>query len=376
MKTRTKLKGPAKNGARRETKTGTSPGIVDVLVKDIRPALVNDEVYGITNPDSPALDELVKSMANQGQLEPVVLTQDNVLLSGHRRLAAAKWLKWKTLKARFEPIFSNDPDFERLLVSYNAQRDKSPDVRVREQLVLVDPDEAYGAMTSERARASKVTVETLHLGARRRRSRISAAKGPFLEAIQQVITDLEEYWPLSDRRIHYALLNHPPLIHASKPDSLYRNDHKCYKAVCELLTRARLTELIPWQAIGDETRPVTTWAVDLNVAPFLQRQVRKFCTGPGGPPRAVVSPGRGRGLRGAQGRGKRLEALHDHAPAGDARRPERPRRQRSLSQGQIRAAGGRGEGAASEGVTMPQHVSLSTWLSRCDSWGNCERLGP
>jgi hypothetical protein len=113
----------------------------------------------------------------------------------------------------------------------------------------------------------------------RRRSRITPAKQPFLDAIHRVITELEGYWPLSDRRVHYALLNDPPLIHAKKPDSRYRNDHKSYKAVCNLLTRARLAGLIPFDAIGDETRPVTTWDVHPNVSPFIRRAVRRFCTG-------------------------------------------------------------------------------------------------
>jgi hypothetical protein len=263
----------------RGAKTRTCPKIFDVPIEDIRPAVINDDVYGVTDPDDENLDDLVTSMANEGQLEPVVLTLDNVLLSGHRRRAAAEWLGWKSLKARYHPIRSTDPDFEKVLVSYNTQRDKSPAVRVREQLVLTDPENAYQNLVSERAEASKVKAEGLTLGARRQRSQISPAKQPFLDAIRKVIDELEAYWPLSDRRIHYALLNDPPLIHAKKPGSRYRNDGKSYKAICELLTRARLEGLIPFDAIGDETRPVKTWDVYTNVGPFFRGQVDKFCTG-------------------------------------------------------------------------------------------------
>jgi hypothetical protein len=134
-------------------------------------------------------------------------------------------------------------------------------------------------MVSERANSSKVNAETLSLGVGRRRCRITAAKEPFLDAIRRVIADLKDYWPLSDRRIHYALLNDPPLIHAKKPGSRYRNDRSSYKAVCELLTRARLAGLIPFSAIGDETRPVATWNVHPHVGSFIRRQMDRFCTG-------------------------------------------------------------------------------------------------
>ena len=236
-------------------------------------------IYGVIDPYDPSLDELAHSMKDKGQLEPVVLTFDNVMLSGHRRLGVAKRLDWETLKARRHPILSTDPNFETVLVSFNAQRDKSPDVRIREQLVLTDPESAHEELLSERAKKSQVNAEALLLGAGRGRSEISDAKKPFLDAIERAIYELRDYWPLSDRRIHYALLNDPPLIHASKPGSRYKNNKQSYKAVCELLTRARLAGDVPFEAIGDETRPVSLWDVHPNVSPFIRRSVDEFATG-------------------------------------------------------------------------------------------------
>jgi hypothetical protein len=260
-------------------KKRTCPEIFRVPLVDIKPAKVNDVVYGVIDADDPSLDDLAESMTNRGQLEPIVLTLDDHLLSGHRRFAVAIRLGWSMLNARRYQIRSTDAEFEKLLVTFNSQRDKSPDVRIREQLVLTDPENAYDDLVAERAKASQVKVETLVLGAGRQRARITAAKQPFLEAIQRVIDELEEYWPLSDRRVHYALLNDPPLIHAKKPDSRYRNDRRSYKTACDLLTRARLAGLIPFDAIGDDTRPVTTWSVYANVGPFIRDQVEDFCRG-------------------------------------------------------------------------------------------------
>jgi hypothetical protein len=121
----------------------------------------------------------------------------------------------------------------------------------------------------------------LALGDLRKRSAISDAKLPLLRAIQAVLEDLRDYWPVSDRKIHYKLveLPDPPLIHASKPDSLYQNDRPCYKAVIDLLARGRLAGLIPWEAIGDETRPVVTWHVHADADAFIREQLDEFGEG-------------------------------------------------------------------------------------------------
>jgi len=73
------------------------------------------------------------------------------------------------------------------------------------------------------------------------------------------------------------LLNDPPLRHASKPDSTYQNDRPSYAALCDLLVRARLLDIIPWDAISDETRPVQTWPVYQNVQPYFEKELENFC---------------------------------------------------------------------------------------------------
>src|SRR5262245_28928644 len=46
------------------------------------------------------MSALAASMQAVGQLNPVVLTQDNRLVSGRHRIAAAKMLSWKTIECR------------------------------------------------------------------------------------------------------------------------------------------------------------------------------------------------------------------------------------------------------------------------------------
>jgi hypothetical protein len=253
--------------------------VEDVPIARIRPAVSNDIVYGAIADNDTSIDELARSLHAEGQLEPVVLSTDRVLISGHRRRAAALKLGWRTLKARTYAISSEDPDFDKILVQFNAQRDKSPDVRIREQLVLTDPEDAYESLVAEREEAARVKAKGLALPDRRQRSRISDGRMPFLEACLKVIDGLEDYWPVSERQVFYGLLNDPPLIHAKKPGSRFRNDKKSYKAVTTVLTQGRLQNLVSWEAIGDETRPVVTWNVHANVGPFFRKQVDRFGTG-------------------------------------------------------------------------------------------------
>jgi hypothetical protein len=98
-----------------------------------------------------------------------------------------------------------------------------------------------------------------------------------LNAVQKIITGQRNHWPLTDRSIHYDMLNNPVLRHASKPDSRYKNDRSSYQDLTDLLTRARLAGLIPFHAIADETRTVETWVwLKPNVGAFVERELRTF----------------------------------------------------------------------------------------------------
>ena len=66
-----------------------------------------------------------------------------------------------------------------------------------------------------------------------------------LAAAMRVIELRRDFWPLSVREVHYALLSDPPLRHASKPNSIYTNDLESYKNLVDLLARARIFGKIP-----------------------------------------------------------------------------------------------------------------------------------
>lgn len=247
----------------------------------IKPAPENDKVYRPVRPDDPTIEDLADSIREFGLQEPLVITKDGYLLSGHRRLAACKLAGLTAVPVRMVPFTRlEDPDrFLRLITEFNRQRTKTFDEVLREEVIGLNEEEVYEALIDHREAASAVKVSCLELAPAVKRSKISSAKIPFLNAVIKIINERRQFWPLSDRTIHYPLLNDPPLRHASKPDSRYINDKASYKDLCNLLTRARLEEYIPFEAIGDETRPFTNWDVHQDPRLFLREQLDDFGKG-------------------------------------------------------------------------------------------------
>jgi hypothetical protein len=98
-------------------------------------------------------------------------------------------------------------------------------------------------------------------------------------AIIQVIEDERRNWPLSDRAVHYRLLNIPGLVRNDRTRLPYDNTAAAYDDVTNMLTRLRLDGTIPFEAIADETRPIVTWDTHRCVGDFVRRECEQFLTG-------------------------------------------------------------------------------------------------
>lgn len=262
----------------------TSPTLLEVQEYQlccISPAPENDQLYRAINPDDPEIRELARSISERGVLEPLVISVDGFILSGHRRFTAARLAGLDRIPCRVVDVSRGDDRdaFVKLLREYNRQRVKSLDEVVREAIVDTDPEQAHERLLSHRATKSRVYYPKLHMGDRKARKRISAAKQLMLSAIIAIVFSLRDHWPISERKIHYKLLSNPPLRHASKPNSHYQNDRKSNADLSDLVTRARIEGLIPWEAIGDETRPVVTWDTHRSPAWFVQRELNGFLHG-------------------------------------------------------------------------------------------------
>jgi hypothetical protein len=257
-----------------------SDTIIHRPLSEIRPSPENDKLYRLVDTNDPDFLAFVEQVRINGITDPLVTTIDGFIVSGHRRYAAAKYLGMDSVPCRTANIHHTDPRFLTLLRDCNRQRVKTLDEVLREEVVSANPEESYRLLLEHRRQQAAVDdVDTIELGAVKRRARITAAKRPFLDAILRILREYRDSWPLSVRQIHYYLLNDPPLIHAGKPGSTYRNDIKSYKMADELTVRARLTREIAMNAIHDATRPVVTWNVFDNPAPFIKEQLNEFLKG-------------------------------------------------------------------------------------------------
>ena len=252
-----------------------STEIVERPLAEVRPSPENDRLYAPVDPKDKDFRALVKSVRVRGVLDSLVISEDGYIISGHRRYAAATLARLATVPCVTMPVRREDDvdAFVQLLREFNRQRIKTFSEKAREALVDISPKAAHRRLVKQRAVKSTVSVTELKLDAQRVRAGITDAKQPLLDAILQVLDERRKYWPLSVRQVHYALLNNPPLKHASKPKSRYANDLGSYKNLDQLLVRARVEGLISWDAIGDETRPVTTWKVFDDPQQFIREEM-------------------------------------------------------------------------------------------------------
>jgi ParB family chromosome partitioning protein len=79
---------------------------------------------------------LADSMNRVGQISPIVITEENTLLAGGRRLAAAKLLGWRTINAVVAKLPGGVSELE-IEIEENAQRldfNEEEAVRARRRL--------------------------------------------------------------------------------------------------------------------------------------------------------------------------------------------------------------------------------------------------
>ena len=103
--------------------------IVRMDLEKINPHPLNEKIYGYNETEH---HELKKSIEMLGLLEPLTITKDNTLVSGHRRLKALREIGWEDADCRIG-------DFENLtlsLVELNRYRKKTTAELLNEAEIL------------------------------------------------------------------------------------------------------------------------------------------------------------------------------------------------------------------------------------------------
>lgn len=221
-----------------------------VRIDQIRPSNLNDAIYNPYHEDT--LRKLANSIKRKGLLEPLLITSDGVIVSGHTRYAALKLLNRQFVEVRRLSIRSDSPEFPELLVSANIQRVKTERERLNEIVVTIDPI-AYKQKQLERANWG-TDVELSPIAGELKSSRTLSGNFKELEdCVVYILEQNKEFQPLTLRRIHYLLLNNPPVI-SKKSGAKYENCPKHYKTLSNVVTKMRVGGVIPFNALFDGTR--------------------------------------------------------------------------------------------------------------------------
>jgi hypothetical protein len=263
-------------------KAPRSKKVVEVPIDSIKPSPENAHLYRDRAAGDTDFARLVESIKQEGIHAPLLVSKDGFIVSGHQRHKGAKAAGLKVVPVIYLNLrrdkFTSD-EWLAILREHNCGREKSFDELVRERLVDIDPDEAVQQIVDDRVERSRPRIATIDIGDKEmRRFGISEEKRAMANAIKEVLDSLDEYLPVSLRAVHYRLLT-IPFWRNSKDKTKYVNDKDCYKDLSNLATRMRLSGEIPWDALSDSTRPVTTWRCWRNAADFMTEQADRFLCG-------------------------------------------------------------------------------------------------
>lgn len=254
---------------------------------DIKPSPENDDIYGkVTNDDQ--MELLLDSIRRRGLEEPIIVSADNFIISGHRRFFALGILgKSQPVPVRRKPFTrqSKLSEWHKILAEYNPQRIKSVGSLLKESLLRHAGDDARALLKNREDISCRGEAEFTDVDGTKVIRSISEKKQEFLEAVKTVVFSLKAFWPLTIRQVHYNLLNNPPLISTPKRSKFdrehyrYKNNKTSYDALIELLKPARYEGFIPMHCIDDPTRPKFTWGGYTSLASFVESEMEGFLCG-------------------------------------------------------------------------------------------------
>ena len=277
---------PSKNEHVRKSELLRRYAVELVPIEQLKPSPENEEIYGPINfATDTVLQSTVDSIERRGLEEPIILTADNYILSGHRRFVAVQHLGWKEVPVRFSKIRRDEStDYHRLLAEYNPQRVKSVAALVSEQFLKSETyvsDDDFHARHYEKG---EVEAEFITVEGSKEIKPIGERRSEFLEAAVDVINRLENFWPLTLRQVHYKLLNNPPLTQVTRNRNerwRYKNDEDSYDKLSDLLVSARYLGHVSLTALDDPTRISREYEFGIwdSIAQFIRDEINGFLTG-------------------------------------------------------------------------------------------------
>lgn len=266
-----------------------SAEITRVPISSITETPENWDIYKRPEADD-QFPALVESVAANGVLEPITISSDGFILSGHRRHAAAldaydmdplNFLPLVPVIVIPEIKIGPMPADERIkiLIAHNrGSRVKTTAESVAEAMASVDPEAAIREAQERKAKVftkAQTSTQTVSAGTGSRRTNPLKQRGEFLEAVELVLQNIKRF-PIPQRHIHYRLLNLAPRMSKGKLGQRYGktgNSKGDTGKLSKLLTDARSARLINDELISDGTRPEHYFEVENSVGEYVASEV-------------------------------------------------------------------------------------------------------
>jgi len=255
--------------------------IEKVRIEEIRPSEVNKAIYNPHHEDR--VRKLANNIKRNGLLEPLIVSQDGVIISGHTRYAALQLLGRTFVQIRRADVMSSDPEFLQLLIDANDQRVKTTQERLNEIAVQVDP-EAYWERREEQAALGKdVDLESVS-GSLSSSRNLSDNYADLAAAIAKVMQANKDYLPMTLRGVHYQLLDLRPIAscYLVKRDgeeaARYGNEKKFYDILSKVATMMRINGSIPFEHLRDDGRRLDNNRGWDGIDNYLQTEIEYFCS--------------------------------------------------------------------------------------------------
>src|SRR5262245_57382489 len=112
MRKSTMVENRPKANGRKSTMVENEPArIVQLRVDLLKPSPENDQLYRPVTANDPETRKLAASIREFGLKEPIVVTRDGYIISGHRRRLASQLAGLEMVPCRVEAVNRGDPEF-------------------------------------------------------------------------------------------------------------------------------------------------------------------------------------------------------------------------------------------------------------------------
>lgn len=111
--------------------------LVRMRVDDLTPHPLHEELYGNPMADQEEMELLIRDIQANGMLNPIVVDQEMLIISGHRRWVAAKMMDEEFIMCD-HISFKDETQRIRYLIAHNTYRTKSNKAKIKEAKVLED----------------------------------------------------------------------------------------------------------------------------------------------------------------------------------------------------------------------------------------------